>query len=165
MVLGAVFIGSAEFVGNFDGLGAVLLPLVLAGVGIITSIVGTFFVKVREGGNPQRALNIGEFGSSIVMVIATWFIIQWMLPESWGELRAAVTDEAGKIITAAAPYTANGVFWAILLGLASGLGIGKVTEHYTGTGTGPVKSIVRQSVTGSATNIIAGLGVGMMSTA
>lgn len=165
MVLGAVFITAPEFKEGFDGLGAVLLPLVLAGVGIVTSIVGTFFVKVREGGSPQRALNIGEFGSSAAMVILTWLVIQWMLPASWGELRAAVLDDAGRVISAAAPYTANGVFAAILLGLAAGLGIGKVTEHYTGTGTGPVKSIVRQSVTGSATNIIAGLGVGMMSTA
>jgi K(+)-stimulated pyrophosphate-energized sodium pump len=151
MVLGAVFIGLPEFSGSFDGLGAVLLPLVLAGLGILTSIAGTFFVKVKEGGNPQTALNIGEFGSSIAMLVITWFVIQWMLPGGW-------THEGVE-------YTANGVFYAIMFGLLAGLGIGKITEHYTGTGTGPVKGIVQQSLTGSATNIIAGLGVGMVSTA
>ena len=152
MVLGTALYSLAEFQADqFGGLSAILLPLVLAGVGILTSIAGTFFVKVREGGNPHHALNFGEFGSAFVLVALTFFIIKWMMPESWvmeGEV-----------------YTANGVFYAILFGLGAGLGIGKITEHYTGTGTGPVKSIVRQSVTGSATNIIAGLGVGMMSTA
>jgi K(+)-stimulated pyrophosphate-energized sodium pump len=151
MVLGAVFIGLPEFAGSFDGLGAVLLPLVLAGLGILTSIAGTFFVKVKEGGSPQTALNIGEFGSSAVMLVITWFVIQWMLPAQWVE---------GNMT-----YTANGVFYAITFGLLAGLAIGKITEHYTGTGTAPVLSIARQSLTGSATNIIAGLGVGMMSTA
>ena len=153
MVLGAGLYSLDSFQGdNFGGLSAVLLPLILAGVGILTSIAGTFFVKVREGGSPHTALNIGEFGSAAVMVGLTYLIIKFMLPESW-------TTVEGNL------YTSNGVFYAILFGLGSGLGIGKITEHYTGTGTGPVKSIVKQSVTGSATNIIAGLGVGMMSTA
>ncbi len=151
MVLGAVFVGVPEFAGQFDGKAAVLLPLVLAGLGILTSIGGTFFVRVREGGDPQRALNIGEFGSAAVMLVVTWLVIQWMLPASW-ELNGVA-------------YTANGVFYAILFGLAAGLGIGKITEHYTAVGTGPVRGIVRQSLTGPATNVIAGLGVGMMSTA
>ena len=151
MVLGAAFIGAPGFADNFDGLSAVLLPLVLAGVGIITSIAGTFFVKVKEGGNPQKALNIGEFGSSGVMVVLSYFLITFLLPESW--------EFAGLTIT---PLK---VFGATILGLAAGLIIGVVTEHFTGTGTGPVKGIVRQSVTGSATNIIAGVGVGMRSTA
>jgi K(+)-stimulated pyrophosphate-energized sodium pump len=94
---------------------------------------------------------LGEFGSAAVLLGLTYFIIQWMLPENW-------TYE-GTLITA------NGVFYSIVLGLLAGLAIGKITEFYTGTGTRPVKSIVRQSVTGPATNIIAGLGVGMMSTA
>lgn len=151
MVLGAAFLGVEGFADNFDGLSAVLLPLVLAGVGIITSILGTFFVKVKEGGNPQKALNIGEFGSSAVMVVASYFIITWMLPETW--------------TFNGTTYSALFVFFATIIGLAAGLLIGLITEYYTGTGKGPVISIVKQSVTGSATNIIAGLGVGMISTA
>lgn len=151
MVLGAVFAGLPEFQAAFDGLGAVYLPLALAAVGIVMSIIGTFFVKVKDGGNPQTALNIGEFGSAALMLVASYFLISGMLPESW--------VEGGK------EYTSMGVFWATIAGLVAGLLVGKVTEYYTGTGTKPVNSIVRQSETGSATNIIAGLGVGMMSTA
>ncbi|MBI1288626.1 MAG: sodium-translocating pyrophosphatase [Flavobacteriales bacterium] len=151
MVLGAAFVTLPEFASQFDGLGAVLLPLVLAAAGIVMSIVGTFFVKVKEGGSPHTALNIGEFGSAGVMVVASYFIIVAFLPESW-----IIGDKT---------FTANGVFFATLAGLIAGLGIGKITEYYTGTDTPPVTSIVRQSLTGSATNIIAGLGVGMMSTA
>jgi K(+)-stimulated pyrophosphate-energized sodium pump len=151
MVLGAVYATLPEFQAQFDGLGAVYLPLALAAVGIIMSIIGTFFVKVKDGGSPHTALNLGEFGSAGLMLIASWFIIQEMLPESWVE--GGMT------------YTSTGVFWATIAGLVAGLLVGKVTEYYTGTGTKPVNSIVQQSETGSATNIIAGLGVGMMSTA
>lgn len=154
MVLGAVFVGAGGFenTNNFSGLNAILLPLVLSGVGILTSILGTFFVKVVEGGDPQKALNRGELISAALMLIATFFIVKWMLPESW-------TDVAGF------QYTSIGVFYAVIIGLVAGLAIGIITEHYTGTGTKPVKSIVTQSLTGAATNIIAGLGVGMQSTA
>lgn len=151
MVLGAVFAGLPEFQAAFDGLGAVYLPLALAAVGIVMSIIGTFFVKVKDGGNPQTALNIGEFGSAGLMLVASYFIIKGMLPESWVE--------------GGTEYTSLGVFLATIAGLVAGLLVGKITEYYTGTGTKPVNSIVRQSETGSATNIIAGLGVGMMSTA
>ena len=129
-----------------------LLPLVLAGAGIITSIIGTFFVKVSDGGDPQKALNRGEFIAAALFLAATYGIIQWILPNSW------VGSEGFE-------YTSNGVFFAVLFGLAGGLLIGIVTEFYTGTGTKPVQSIVDQSLTGAATNIIAGLGVGMQSTA
>ena len=152
MVLGAAFISVPQFTSmDFNGLNAVLLPLVLAGVGIVTSIFGTFFVKVAEGGNPQKALNRGEFLSAILMLAATFGITKWILPESWS--------------FSGFEYTSMGVFYAVIIGLVAGLLIGLITEYYTGTGTKPVMSIVKQSVTGSATNIIAGLGVGMMSTA
>ena len=151
MVLGAVYATLPEFGGNFGGLGAVYLPLVLAAVGIVMSIIGTFLVKVKDGGSPHAALNLGEFGSAGLMLVASYFIITSMLPESW------VSDGM--------QYTSMGVFWATIAGLVAGLLVGKVTEYYTGTGTKPVNSIVEQSETGSATTIIAGLGVGMMSTA
>lgn len=162
MVLGAAFIGTG-FTDNFNGLSAVILPLVLAGAGIITSIIGTFFVKVKEGGNPQKALNYGNFGSSIVMVVASYFIIKWMLPESWVFADNLYRDEAGNPIQR--QMTANGIFFATIIGLVAGLLIGGITEYFTGTGYPPVKSIARQSLTGSATNIIAGIAMGMISTA
>lgn len=164
MVLGTAFMAGTIGVGTsfmedgFNGLSAVLLPLVLGGVGILTSIVGTFFVRVKEGGNPQKALNGGALGSSIAMVILSYFIITWMLPEKF-----TFTDVlyGGKERT----VTAIGIFIATVVGLIAGSAIGFITEYYTGTGKKPVMKIVQQSSTGSATNIIAGLSVGMMSTA
>ena len=147
-IIGTMVLGAFVITPNLEGLGAVYLPLVLAALGIIISIIGTFFVKVREGGNPQSALNIGEFGSAGLMVIVSYFVINSMIPES----------------TEGLPFGSLGVFFATLAGLVAGLGVGKITEYYTGTGTKPVSAIVRQSETGAATNIIAGLGVGMMST-
>jgi K(+)-stimulated pyrophosphate-energized sodium pump len=147
-IIGTMVLGAFIITPEYGGLGAVYLPLVLAALGIIVSIIGTFFVKVKEGGNPQTALNVGEFGSAGLMVIVSYFVINIMIPES----------------TQGLPYGAMGVFLATLSGLVAGLGVGKITEYYTGTGTKPVSGIVRQSDTGAATNIIAGLGVGMMST-
>ena len=127
MVLGAVFIGSATvgnaaWADNFGGLSAVLLPLVLASVGIITSIIGTFFVRVKEGGDPQKALNMGEFVAGGIMIAATYGIANYMLPEAW--------------VFNGVTYTPLGIFAAVIIGLVSGVLIGIVTEHYTGTGTG-----------------------------
>jgi K(+)-stimulated pyrophosphate-energized sodium pump len=147
-IIGTMVLGAFIITPNFEGLGAVYLPLVLGAVGILMSILGTFFVKVKDGGNPQTALNIGEFGSAGLMVIASYFIIHALIPESVDGL----------------PFGAWGVFMATIAGLVAGLGVGKITEYYTATGKKPVMSIVAQSETGAATNIIAGLGVGMMST-
>ncbi|CDF78019.1 membrane-bound proton-translocating pyrophosphatase [Formosa agariphila KMM 3901] len=148
-IIGTMVLGAYILTPEFDGLGAVYLPLVLGAVGIVMSILGTFFVRVKDGGNPQTALNIGEFGSAGLMVVASYFIIGSLIPESVEGL----------------PFGSWGVFMATVAGLVAGLGVGKITEYYTATGKKPVMSIVKQSETGSATNIIAGLGVGMMSTA
>ena len=136
-IIGSMVLGWAIF----GELAYVTLPLYIAGSGIIVSIIGTFMVSLKEGGSPQKALNIGEFGSSGIMVMVMYFII-----------------------TNTVDTNAMGIFYATLIGLAAGLGIGLITEYYTGTGTKPVKSVVDQSITGPATNIIAGLGVGMQST-
>jgi len=149
MVLGAAFIGLQEFSGMETN--AILLPLFIASTGIIMSIIGTFFVRVKEGGSPHAALNLGEFGSAGLMIVATYFLIDMFLPEVWAF--------NGK------EYSSIGVFYATIAGLIAGLGVGKITEYYTATGKAPVKSIVKQSDTGAATTIISGLGVGMMSTA
>jgi len=150
-IIGSMVLGATIMVGGALAPQFVFLPLLIAAVGIIISIIGTFMVSVKEGGDPQKGLNIGEFGSSGIMVVVMFFMIKYMLPE---------TFTLGGI-----EYTSLGVFWASTIGLAAGLGIGFITEHYTGTNTGPVTSIVNQSATGSATNLIAGLGVGMQSTA
>jgi len=153
MVIGVAMVALPEFQQHapFGGLSAVLLPMLLAAAGIVASIIGTFFVRVREGGNPQIALNTGQFVAAGLLLVISWFLVTGLLPAQW--TLGGVT------------YTAAGVYWATIAGLVAGVAIGLITEYYTGFGKKPVLDIARQSLTGTATNIIAGLGVGMRSTA
>ncbi|MEO1366856.1 MAG: sodium-translocating pyrophosphatase, partial [Acidobacteriota bacterium] len=133
----------------------VILPLILAGLGIVISLGSTFLVKTKEGGNPSHALHRGTFTASGVMLVATFFACQTLLEGTFtlGSGDSAVT------------FTGMGVFYATLAGLVAGVLIGIITEYYTAESRSPAQGIAKESETGSATNIIAGLGLGMRSTA
>jgi K(+)-stimulated pyrophosphate-energized sodium pump len=130
----------------------VMLPLVLAGVGILISLGGTFLVRTKEGGNPQTALNVGTIAAAVVMLAGVWLVARWLL----GEQRYVIDG---------LEFGAAGVFWATVAGLLAGVAIGGITEYYTAESRGPARSIAADSTTGAATNIISGLAVGMRSTA
>ena len=165
MVLGNYIIkdmseaNGAQFTDAFGNMGPILLPLVIAGVGILASIVGTFFVKIKNNdakeAEVQGALNLGNYVSLALTVIACWFLIKQMLPET---IKMNFFGEGIKEIPS------RHVFYATLVGLAVGWLISAITEYFTALGKKPVLNIVQNSSTGAATNIIAGLATGMKST-
>jgi K(+)-stimulated pyrophosphate-energized sodium pump len=145
-IIGAMVLAAAVGYANL-----VMLPLVLAGAGIIVSIIGTFFVRTKEGGNPQTALNIGVFGAGALMLVISFFIINHLVPE--------VATLSGKMVSA------MDIFYSTIAGLLAGTIVGLLTEYYTSESKKPARVIAKASETGAATNIISGLANGMYSTA
>ncbi|MGB3464014.1 MAG: sodium-translocating pyrophosphatase, partial [Cyclobacteriaceae bacterium] len=164
MVLGNYLIRdmsvTTQFTDDFNNMGPILLPLVIAGVGVLASIIGTFMVSISDNNakeaKVQAALDRGNWAAIILTLVASWFLIKWMLPET---MQMNFFGEAAPVM-----IPSINVFWASCIGLAVGALISFVTAYYTSLGKGPVMDIVANSSTGAATNIIAGLAVGMKST-
>ncbi len=160
MVLGNYVIrDNVGFTDAFDGMGPILLPMAIAGVGIIISIIGTMLVSIKNNDAKEKqvmgALNVGNWVSIGLVAVSCFALVKWMLPET---MNMTFFGEADKEISAMR------VFYATIVGLVVGAVISSVTEYYTGLGKKPILKIVQQSSTGAGTNIIAGLATGMIST-
>ena len=144
---------------GFGGIGPILLPMAIAGVGIIISVIGTMLVKINSNeakeGQVMGALNVGNWTSIGLVAVSCFALVTWMLPET---MQMNFFGEGLQEISSLR------VFYATLVGLVVGAGISSVTEYYTGLGKKPILKIVQQSSTGAGTNIIAGLATGMIST-
>lgn len=165
MVLGNFLIGDNPGLVGFGGIGPILLPMTIAAMGIVASILGSFLVSIKDDKNAntdtvQSALNRGNWVSILIALIASYFLIRLMLPETMNMTLFADGDfeKTPHVISSLR------VFWAVCVGMFVGAAISFITEYYTGLGGKPVKGIVQKSGTGAATNIIAGLGTGMLST-
>ncbi len=162
MILGAT--ASAVGDNSAAAVNLALLPLLVAGAGILFSIAGTFLVRTRkEGGNPQTALNLGTLGSGAIFALLIYPVIRFFAPARFSF--PAVGFTTGDGTGANLEFTATGIFWAVVAGQLAGVTIGLLAEHYTAEGKGPSNQIAAASSTGAATNIIAGLSTGMLSTA